>query len=59
MENYEFLGILETDTIKHAEMKEKKTTTTTTKRQYMRRTTIILETKVHCGNLTKDTGDHS
>ena len=42
-----YLGILEVDTIKPAEMKEK------IKKEYLRRTRKPLETKLYCINLIK------
>ena len=46
-ETYKYLGILEADTIKKVEMKEK------IKKEYLRRTRKLLETKLFCGNLIK------
>ena len=46
-ETYKYLGILEADTIKKVEMKEK------IKKEYLRRTRKLLETKLHSRNLTK------
>ena len=60
-ENYKYLGILEADIIKHAEMKE-------TRKKSLRQTRKLLETKLWGWNLIKrikicvvplyDTGDH-
>ena len=44
-ETYKYLGILEADTIKQMEMKEK------IQKEYLRRTTKLLETKLSCRNL--------
>ena len=44
-ENYKLLGVLEADTIKQEEMKEKK--------DYFWRTRKLLETKLYSGNLIK------
>ena len=44
-ETYKYLGILEADTIKYADMKEKK--------WYLRRTRKLPETKLHSRNLIK------
>ena len=46
-ETYKYLGILEADTIKQAEIKEK------IKKEYLRRTRKLLETKLHNRNLIK------
>ena len=46
-ETYKYLGILEADTIKQVEMKEK------IKKEYLRRTRKLLETKLCCGNFIK------
>ena len=46
-ETYKYMGILEADTIKQVEMKEK------TKKEYIRRTKKLLETKLYCRNLVK------
>ena len=46
-ETFKYLGILEADTIKQVEMKEK------IKKEYFRRTRKLLETKVHSRNLIK------
>ena len=46
-EIYKYLGILEADTIKQAEMKEK------IQKEYLRRTRKLLETKLNCWNLIK------
>ena len=46
-ETYKYLGILEADTIKQVEMKEK------IKKDYLRRTRKLLETKLNCRNLIK------
>ena len=46
-ETYEYLGILEADTIKQMEMKEK------IKKEYLRRTRKLLETKLSSRNLIK------
>ena len=46
-ENYKYLGILEADIIKQAEMKEK------IKKEYLKGTTNLLETKLHDRNLIK------
>ena len=46
-ETHKYLEILEADTIKHEEMKEKKNTS--------RRTRKLLETKLHSRNLIKGT----
>ena len=46
-ETYEYLGILEADTIKQAEMKEK------IQKEYLRRTWKLLETKLNSRNLIK------
>ena len=46
-ETYKYLGILETDTIKKVEMKEK------IQKEYLRRTRKLLETKVNGRNLIK------
>ena len=46
-ENYKYLGILETDTIKQQEMKEK------IKKEYLRRTRKLLETKLYSRNHIK------
>ena len=47
-ETYEYLGILEADTIKQVKMKEKKN-----KKEYLGRTRKLLETKLCCRNLIK------
>ena len=44
-ENYKYLGLLETDTIKQAKMKEK------IKKEYLRRTRKLLEIKLYNWNL--------
>ena len=44
-ETYKYLEILEADTMKPAEMKEK------IKKGYLRRTRTLFETKLHCRNL--------
>ena len=44
-ETYKYLGILEEDTVKQAEMKGKM------KKEYLRRTRNLLETKLYCRNL--------
>ena len=46
-ETYIYLEIMEADTIKQVEMKEK------FKKLYLRRTKKLLETKLYCGNLIK------
>ena len=46
-ETYKYLGILESDTIKQAEMKGK------IKKEYLRRTRKLLETKLPSRNLIK------
>ena len=46
-ETYKYLGILEADTIKQAEMKEK------ILKEYLRITRKLLETKLNCRNLIK------
>ena len=46
-ETYKYLGILETDTIKQDEMKEK------IKKEYFRRSRKLLETKLYSRNLIK------
>ena len=46
-ETYKYLGILEADTIKQAEMKEK------IQKEYLRRTRKLLETKLNSRNLMK------
>ena len=46
-ENFKYLGILETDTIRQTEMKE------TIRKRYLRRTRKHLETKLCCRNLFK------
>ena len=46
-ETYKYLGILESETIKQAEMKEKD------KKEYLRRTRKLLETKLSSRNLIK------
>ena len=46
-ETYKYLGILEADTIKQVEMKEK------IKKKYLRRTRKLLETKLYSRNLIK------
>ena len=46
-ETYKYLGILEADTIKQAEMKEK------FQKKYLRRTRKLLEAKLNCQNLIK------
>ena len=46
--NYNYLGILEADTIKQVEMKEK------LKNKYLRRTRKLLETKLWCRILMKE-----
>ena len=46
-ETNKYLGILEADTIKQAEMKEK------IKKEYLKRTRKLLESKLHSKNLIK------
>ena len=46
-ETYKYLGILEADTIKQAEMKEK------IQKEYLMTTRKLLETKLNCRNLIK------
>ena len=46
-ETYKYLGILEADTIKQVQMKEK------IRKEYLRRTRKLLETKLSCRNLIK------
>ena len=46
-ETYKYLGILEADTIKQVEMKNK------IQKEYLRRTRKLLETKPNCRNLIK------
>ena len=46
-ETYKYLGILEADTIKQVEMKDK------IQKEYIRRTRKLLETKLSCKNLIK------
>ena len=46
-ETYKYLGILETDTIKRAEMKEK------IKKKNLRRIRTLLDTKLYSNNLVK------
>ena len=46
-ETYKYLGILEADTIKQVEMKDK------IQKEYLRRTRKLLETKLYCRNLIK------
>ena len=46
-ETYKYLGILEADTIKQVEMKDK------IQKEYLRRTRKLLETKLSCRNLIK------
>ena len=46
-ETYKYLGILEADTIKQVEMKEK------IQKEYLRRTRKLLETTLSCRNLIK------
>ena len=46
-ETYKYLGILEADTIKQVEMKDK------IQKEYLRRTRKLLETKPYCRNLIK------
>ena len=46
-ETYKYLGILEDDTIKQMEMKDK------IQKEYLRRTRKLLETKLRCRNLIK------
>ena len=46
-ETYKYLGILEADTIKQVEMKEK------IQKEYLRRTRKLLETKLNSRNLIK------
>ena len=46
-ETYEYLGILEADTIKQVEMKDK------IKKEYCRRTRKLLETELSCRNHIK------
>ena len=46
-ETYKYLGILEADTIKQVEMKDK------IQKEYLRRTSKLLETKLSCRNLIK------
>ena len=52
-ETYKYLGILEADTIKHAESKEKNL------KMYFRRTKKLLETKLYGSNLIKGTNSCS
>ena len=47
METYKYLGILETDIIKHLEMKEKMN------KEYLKRTRKLIEIKLHSRNLIK------
>ena len=47
-ETYKYLGILEADTIKQVEMKDK------IQKEYLRRTRKLLETKLSCRNLIKE-----
>ena len=49
-ETYKYLGILEADTIKQAEMKEK------IQKEYLRRTRKLLETKLNSRNLVRYSG---
>ena len=57
MKIYKYLGILEADTIKHAEMKEKqkqnKKTKNKNKKEYIRKTRKLLEPKLHSRNFIK------
>ena len=46
-ETYKYLGILEADTIKQVEMKDK------LQKEYLRRTGNLLDTKLSCRNLIK------
>ena len=46
-ETYKYLGILQADTIKQIEMKDK------IRKEYLRRTRKLLETKLSCRNLIK------
>ena len=46
-ETYKYLGILEADTIKQVETKDK------IKKEYLRRTRNLLKTKLSCRNLIK------
>ena len=46
-ETYEYLGILEADTIKQVQMKDK------IRKEYLRRSRKLLETKLSSGNLIK------
>ena len=46
-ETYKYLGILEADTIKQEQMKDK------IRKEYLRRTTKLLETKLSSGRLIK------
>ena len=46
-ETYKYLGILEADTIKQVEMKDK------IQKEYLRRTRKLFETKLNCRNLIK------
>ena len=46
-ETYKYLGMLEADTIKQVEMKEK------IKKEYLKRTRKLLETKLYSSNLIK------
>ena len=46
-ETYKYLGILEADTVKQVQMKDK------TRKEYLRRTRKLLETKLSCRNLIK------
>ena len=46
-ETYKYLGILEADTIKQVEMKDK------IQKEYLRRTRKLQETKISSGNLIK------
>ena len=46
-ETYRYLGILESDTIKQVEMKNK------IQKEYLKRTRKLLETKLNCRNLIK------
>ena len=46
-ETYKYLGILEADTIKQVEMKDK------IQKEYLRRTRKLIETKLSCRNLIK------
>ena len=47
-ETYKYLGILEADTIKQVEMKDK------IQKEYLRKTRKLLETKLSCRNFIKE-----